>query len=80
MLCLHDFAREGISPERFTSPLFTGEEQLFTLKDNVTIKSMSLISHENIHDGEEFQLPEQRCSGMRTGENNLLWVEMASTN
>lgn len=81
MISLSDFAKNGISPSRKGSdwhqlslPSATGEEQLFTLKDNVNIKSMGLISHEYIYDGEVFWSPEHRGSGIRTtGENKLIW-------
>lgn len=71
-----ELVQVGEDPDspQLSLPSATGEEQLFTLKDNVNIKSMGLISHEYIYDGEVFQPPEYRGSGMgTTGENNLIW-------
>lgn len=81
MLSLSDFAKQVISPggrgldsRQLSLPSAPGEEQLITLKDNVNIKWMGLISHEYIYDGEVLQSPEHRGSGMRTtGESNLMW-------
>lgn len=80
MLNLSDFTNKGVSScgrgsdsHQLSLSSASGEDQLITLKDNVIIKSMGLISHEQVYDGEVFQSPECRGSGMRTGENTTIW-------